>query len=307
MSIKRRDFLKIAASTAGAALVGPSSMAHAYQAKPDSDAPPSVGILVDTTRCIGCRMCEATCNCVQELPKPEVGFSDSSVFERNRCTCSRTFTVVNRYTNPKNGKSLTVKTQCMHCNQPACASACLVRALEKTPEGPVIYHEDRCIGCRYCLVACPFNIPKFEYQKPIPAIRKCTLCYEERIKKGEPPACAHICPTGALRFGKRRELLEVAKSRIYRNPDMYVHHIYGEHEVAGTGVMYISSFPFEMIDFRMDLGRRAYPELTLDFLSAVPLVLIMWPAGLMGFHTFSKRRERIAEIEAARKKEEPPS
>lgn len=299
--MKRRDFLKIAGSVGSAALLGGSRNAHAKSA--DSGPPSSIGVLSDVTRCIGCRMCEAVCNYTQGLPKPRVSFFERSVLDKKRLTDSRAYTVVNRFTNPK-GDYLGVKIQCMHCNQPACASACLVKALEKMPEGPVIWHEDRCIGCRYCMVACPFNIPKFEYEKLVPAIRKCTLCYEQHVKKGEPPACVQICPMGVMTSGKRGDLLELARSRIYRNPEKYVHHIYGENEIGGTGWMYISSFPFEKIDFRTDLGRRAYPELTLPFLSAVPLVLILWPAGLMGFHAFSKRREQIAEIEAAKEKKE---
>ncbi len=187
----------------------------------------------------------------------------------------------------------------MHCQEPACASACFVKALEKTSLGPVVYHEDRCVGCRYCMVACPFTMTKFEWDKSIPAIKKCVFCYERQLA-GQPPACVEACPAETLTFGKRKDLLEVARSRIYRNPEKYSHHIYGEHEVGGTSWLYISSVPFEELAFRTDLGTKPYPELTRSFLSAVPLVLILWPALLMGCYSFSKQKEEADEAEAAR-------
>jgi Fe-S-cluster-containing dehydrogenase component len=195
------------------------------------------------------------------------------------------------------GERITAKKQCMHCQEPACASACFVKALEKTDLGPVVYHEDRCVGCRYCMVACPFNMTKFEWDESVPAIRKCLFCYGRQVA-GKQPACVEACPAGALHFGKRAELLEVARSRIYKNPDQYVHHIYGEHEVGGTSWLYLSKVPFEKLDFRIDLGTRPYPEHTRSFLSAVPLVLIIWPALLMGCYSFSKSKEKAVEKKA---------
>jgi len=250
-------------------------------------------MLVDTTLCVGCRGCEAACSEANRLPNPVMA-GDAAVFARMRTSDSRTYTVVNRYPAAGDeGQPTYVKTQCMHCAQPACASACLVKALEKTPEGPVVYHEDRCIGCRYCMVACPFGIPKFEYEKAVPYIQKCTLCFG-RLKRGEIPACAQVCPSGALQFGKRQDLLEIAKGRIYQNPGRYVHHIYGEHEAGGTGWLYISRVPFEQLGFRADLGTRPYPEFTWPFLSAVPFVLMLWPPFLVGLYAFTKSREEAA-------------
>src|SRR5208337_5024845 len=127
-------------------------------------------------------------------------------------TDSHTYTVVNRYPASAQAAPVFVKSQCMHCVEPACASACPVKAMEKTPEGPVIYHSDRCIGCRYCMIACPFGVPKFEYEKAAPYIKKCIFC-SDRIRAGQMPACAQVCPSGALTFGKRKELLEAAKTK----------------------------------------------------------------------------------------------
>jgi formate dehydrogenase iron-sulfur subunit len=251
-------------------------------------------MLVDTTRCVGCRACEAACSEKNGLPEP-VGSGEPSVFETQRTTDSHTYTVVNRYANPAGeGQPTYVKTQCMHCLQPACASACPVKALDKTPQGPVIYHKDRCIGCRYCMVACPFNVPKFEYETPLPYVRKCQNCFD-RLQQGNMPACAEACPAGGLTFGKRNDLLEVAKTRIYQNPDQYVHHIYGEHEVGGTGWLYVSDVPFEKLGFPVHLGPRPYPEFTQGALSVVPFVLILWPPLLMGLYSFTKKQREATQ------------
>jgi len=175
----------------------------------------------------------------------------------------------------------------MHCNQPACASACLTKAMEKTKEAAVIYHKDRCMGCRYCMIACPFDIPKFEYNSPTPYVWKCIFCYE-RQQKGKQPACAEVCPTGATLFGKKRDLLEIARTRIYTEPDRYVHHIYGEHEVGGTGWLFLSGVPLEKIDLKTNLGTTPYPELTSGFLYGVPLVFVLWPSLLIGLNHIIK-------------------
>ncbi len=285
MKLTRRTFLKIAGTAGTAGLVGRPGEARGARPGPGSDE--TLAMLVDTTRCVGCRACEAACSEANQLPDPAMAGQDS-VFARKRTTDSRTYTVVNRSLSRKDGARPTfVKTQCMHCVQPACASACLVKALEKTQEGPVVYHTDRCMGCRYCMVACPFGVPKFEYEKALPYIQKCSFCIH-RLNQGKLPACSQVCPSGALQFGKRKDLLEIAKGRIYQNPGRYVHHIYGEHEVGGTGWLYISHIPFEQFGFRMDLGTTPYPEFTWPFLSAVPFVLMLWPPFLMGLYAFRK-------------------
>ncbi len=302
MKVSRRTFLKVVGATGAATVVGRPRGARAARVGPGSDQ--MLAMLVDTTQCIGCRACEAACSEANGLPEPAM-LGQESVFERKRRTDPDTYTVVNRYANPNDGQGARyVRTQCMHCVEPGCASACPVAALEKTPEGPVVYHTDRCIGCRYCMVACPFGIPKFEYEKAIPYIRKCCFCIH-RLRQGKPPACAEVCPTGALLLGKRKELLETARTRIYQNPDRYVHHIYGEHEVGGTGWLYITDVPFEQLDFQMDLGTTAYPELTWTFLSSVPFVLMLWPPFLMGLYALTKSREKAAEVEARQEEETP--
>ncbi|OGF56245.1 MAG: hypothetical protein A2Z21_02930 [Candidatus Fraserbacteria bacterium RBG_16_55_9] len=286
----RRGFLKRAAAALGSSFFSPHSGSVLAQDFPGRED--RLGMLVDLTRCIGCRRCEAACNQTSSLPAPEIPFGDKSVFEEKRRTNAKTYTVVNRYPNPQRvGMPVYVKTQCMHCDEPACVSACLVGALKKTPEGPVIYNADVCIGCRYCIISCPFYIPAYEYSNAFePKVQKCFMCHDTRILKGEVPACATECPVEALTFGKRRDLLVLARSRIMENPDRYVDHIYGEREVGGTSWLYISGVPFEQLGFPGNLGTTPYPMLTREFLSFVPLVLVVWPALLGGFYLMTKRR-----------------
>jgi Fe-S-cluster-containing dehydrogenase component len=249
-------------------------------------------VLVDTTRCVGCRACEAACSESNGLPGPEMA-GDDRVFDSRRDMGPDAFTVVNRYRPVAGGgDDRFVKTQCMHCLEPACASACPARALEKNAHGQVVYNGDRCLGCRYCMMACPFEVPRFEYAKAVPYVKKCTFC-ADRQAQGLPPACAEVCPSGALTFGRRAELLEEAKTRIYQNPGAYAHHVYGEHEAGGTSWLYISDVPLDQIGLRAGLMNRPYPDLTKTALAAVPVVMTLWPPLLMGLYTFSRRRDRV--------------
>jgi len=244
-----------------------------------------VGVLVDTTRCLGCRMCEYACAEANGLPAPETEVD----FSQERTTTPTQWSVVNRY--ETSAGPVTVKRQCFHCLQPACASACLTRAMYKTPDGPVTWRESKCMGCRFCMVSCPFDVPKFQYDSAVPKVQKCQLCWE-RLQHGEQPACVANCPAGALTFGRRADLLEEARSRIYQNPDGYFHHIYGEQEAGGTSWLYLASVPFEQIGFKTDVGTEAYPTYAKEFLYAVPLVLTLVPPLLLGM---SKARNRSDE------------
>lgn len=269
----RRTLLKLGGAACGTTLLHNP----AFAAEPEDNSSEFVGVLVDITRCTGCRKCEEACADANHLPKPDI--TDKSVFEEIREKTPSRYTVVNRYETEKG--TFYVKSQCMHCAQAGCASACLVQAMKKTRMGPVIWRGDKCMGCRYCMIACPFYVPKFEYSSANPKVQKCTLCYE-RLKEGKLPACVEGCPVEALQFGPRRELIEVARARIYSQPDKYVHQIYGEHEVGGTGWLYLSPVPFEQVGFQTNLGTTPIPETTQDFLYSVPLVLFLWPAFLYG-------------------------
>ncbi|HEY3357788.1 MAG TPA: 4Fe-4S dicluster domain-containing protein [Polyangia bacterium] len=289
MTLSRRSFFKFLGASAGAVGAGALVAKTATAAGPATAraAQDNTALLIDTTKCKGCRGCEAACAEANHLPGPS-DLGQETALDKNRKTDTEVYSVLNKRT--KAGKTVFVKQQCMHCVEPACASACLAKALKKTPEGAVIYNEKVCIGCRYCMVACPFEIPRFEYAKALPYIKKCQLCYE-RQKQGKPIACASVCPTGALKFGKRAELLEEARGRIYRNPDNYVHHIYGEHEVGGTNVLYLASVPFEELGFKMDLGDKSYARLSSGALAAVPFILTIGAPLLMGLYAATKVRE----------------
>jgi len=283
----RRNFLKTVSLASGTLLAQSTPL----KAKETSKKTEFMGILVDTTRCIGCQTCEEVCAEVNGLPEPNF---DVDVFKVHRMPSETQFSVINGY-ETENG-DVYVKRQCMHCNQPVCASACFTKAMFKTEEGPVIWREDKCMGCRFCMISCPFGIPKFEHESPNPRIMKCSMCWE-RLQEGEQPACVENCPAEALTYGKRSELLEIARTRIYENPDDYVHHIYGEHEVGGTGYLYLASVPFDQIGFRTDLGNKPLPELTTGFLYSVPFILTLWPAFLLGLSKATKENEEITKSE----------
>jgi formate dehydrogenase iron-sulfur subunit len=282
----RRDFFK-ALSAAGAVAVT-AGRAEASEAGAVVGTNDPVGVLVDTTRCVGCRMCEFGC---AHANGEANGLEQPSFDEEltpQRTTSEKRWTAVQRHV--VDGKVITVKRQCMHCLQPACTAACLTKAMTKTPDGPVTWRSSKCMGCRYCMVSCPFDVPKFEYHSAVPRIQKCNLCFT-RVAAGEQPACVASCKFGALTFGRRDNLLDEARHRIYTEPGRYVHDIYGEHEAGGTSWLYLSAVPFERIGFRTDLDTTAFPAYTKEFLYAVPLVLTVVPPLLLGLARATERKD----------------
>jgi Fe-S-cluster-containing dehydrogenase component len=296
MSISRRKFLGWMGAAGLSTAFGGS--VHAASNKRFEGYPDSLGVLYDNVLCIGCRNCEAGCNKVNKLPPPERPFDDLSVLDRKRRTDAKTFTVVNRYDRGGVGQGRPYrKIQCNHCLEPACASACFVRAFAKTEAGPVTYDASVCVGCRYCMIACPFEIPTYEYDEPLtPRIRKCTMCHP-RVIEGKLPGCVAACPTESLTFGKRADLIRIGRERIRKFPDRYIDHIYGEHEMGGTSWLYLSGVPFSNIGMREDLGTASAPELTAGALASVPIVVGLWPVLLTGIYAMGKRKEKIAKEE----------
>lgn len=240
----RRTFLKTAA-VVGAGIAGlPASKTKAAPKNILSED--RMGVLVDTTVCIGCRNCEWACKTAHGLPTESVDtYSDRSVMKEMRRPDVHALTVINEYDNMKNPRlPVDVKVQCMHCDHPACVSACIVGAFSKQENGSVIWDTKKCIGCRYCMVACPFQVPSFEFDKAMnPNIMKCDFCFE-RTKVGKLPACVEICPQEALTYGPRTELVKIARERIKNNPDRYIDYIYGEYEVGGTSWLYLANEDF---------------------------------------------------------------
>ncbi|MCK5310936.1 MAG: 4Fe-4S dicluster domain-containing protein [Desulfobacteraceae bacterium] len=294
MAISRRKFL----GCVGAAALGTTTsvLGKAYGAtnKHFKGHPNSLGVLHDITKCIGCRKCEEACNKVNKLAQPEKPFDDLSVLNQKRRTDSDIYTVVNKF---KGDNPVFVKKQCNHCLEPACASACFVKAFKKTKAGAVIYDESLCVGCRYCMVACAFEIPAYEYHKALtPRVTKCTMCHP-RLLEGKLPGCVDACPKEALIFGDRDELIKSAWQRIYKYPDQYTEHVYGEHEMGGTSWLYLSKHPFSKVGMREDLGKKSAPELTAGPLSAVPIIVGLWPVLLTGVYAISKRKDKVAKEE----------
>ncbi len=287
MRLTRRGFLKVAGVTAGTGLAR-AATAAAGPAPVDAGLP---GVLVDTTRCAGCRACEGACAEANQNPAPHAA-DDMSL---RRDTSQHVFTVINQAEGPA-GEPRFGKKQCMHCLAPACASACPVRAMDKLPSGPVVYDASKCMGCRYCMVACAFDIPKYEYERAAPRVRKCGFC-AERQAAGLEPACTSVCPTGALSFGKRTALLEEAKRRIYAEGSTYLRRVYGEHEAGGTSWLYISDIPFEKLALATGMPERPYSELVAGALGAPAFIMTLWPPLLMGLYAFSKRRDQVEERE----------
>jgi Fe-S-cluster-containing dehydrogenase component len=271
-------------------------VARAAEVAPPSEAviepfEEPMAVLVDTTKCIGCRMCELACANENGLAEPpaKVDFSVPRKADETQ------WTVVNQYETSKG--TVSIKTQCFHCLSPACASACLTKAMYKTSSGPVIWRGNKCMGCRYCMVSCPFDVPKFEYFSANPKIQKCQMCFD-RLSEGEVPACVSGCPAGALTFGPRSAMLEEGHKRIWSEPDEYVHSIWGEQEAGGTSWLYLSAVPFGEIGLRTDVGTEPYPALTKEFLYAVPFVLTLVPPLLLGISEATKRRDAGQEEEA---------
>lgn len=297
MSVSRRKFLAWMGGAGLSTTVGRRALAAGP--KHFSGYPESKGVLHDLVRCVGCRKCEAGCNQVNKLPAPEKPFDDLSVLEEKRRTHADTYTVVNKYEVPDQEKPLYRKRQCNHCKEPACASACFVQAFKKTPEGAVTYDESVCVGCRYCMIACPFEVPTYEYDEVLtPRVMKCTMCHP-LITSGERdiPGCVEACPVEALTYGERDDLIKIARERIRKFPERYVDHVYGEHEMGGTNWLYVSGAPFDQVGMRTDLGTTPAPKLTSGALSMVPAVVGLWPVLLTGVWAINQRKEKIAEEE----------
>ncbi|MCK9450596.1 MAG: 4Fe-4S dicluster domain-containing protein [Bacteroidales bacterium] len=278
--IDRRFFLKAMGVTAATLAVGIDRSDAGTDIK-TGEISELKGILYDSVKCKGCYGCEFDCAWQHGLAEP--GEVDDTIIRK---TDETRRTVINLYQTSKG--PVYVKRQCMNCNDPACGSACLTQAMHKTIDGPVIWRENRCMGCRYCMISCPYDMPKFEYHSTNPKIQKCDLCYDLQ-QEGEEPACAYNCPNGALLFGTRRELIAEANKRILENPADYYPHIFGEHEAGGSSWMYLSPVPFEELGFNTKIQNISYPSLTKGFISSIAPVDIFLPAVLLGIYEATKK------------------
>ncbi|OQY26043.1 MAG: hypothetical protein B6I34_00765 [Anaerolineaceae bacterium 4572_32.1] len=282
-NISRRDFIH-STLVAGCLLLLPAPLKAEAKGSPSSK---SKGVLVDITKCVGCGLCQAACEQWNNLPMEQVDRSQDTP-----SLSAWTWTLPELTEIEKDGEVNRVfaKRQCMHCLHPACVSACPVGALRKTESGPVVYDASRCIGCRYCMVACPFGIPKLEWEKSLPRIRKCTFC-ADRQQAGLEPACTAACPTGALTFGNREDLIAEAEARLQEHPERYVSHLYGKDELGGTSWMYLSPVSFEELDFP-DLETESVTQLSETVATyGTAGIVVGVTAVLGGLYRFSKRTQ----------------
>ena len=246
-------------------------------------------MLLDITLCIGCNACQGACKEANQLPPGD----------ENRLTLTA-FTALSEH------QGRFVRHLCQHCDEPTCVSVCPVGALTKSAAGPVTYDGNKCIGCRYCLQACPFHVPKYEWSSTRPSIRKCNFC-AARLAVGRPTACSEACPTGATLFGNRTELLAEAGRRFAADPGKYVPRIYGQEEVGGTSMLYLSPVPFEQIGFDTRLGRTPMPLLTMSVLSKAPNVVTVGGVLLSGIWWITNRRTEVQATEPGGKPRRPRS
>ena len=331
MSLNRREFLKTAAAGSGGLLLG-------VQARPAASAQEhlpheAVGILYDATLCIGCKSCMVNC---KKFNTPEPGAlalkgrttppyetTGAGIWDEPRDLSSKTLSIIKVY---KSGTAVTkdavkdgysfVKQHCLHCAAPACVSVCPVGALQKDPvNGVVFYEESRCIGCRYCQIACPFRIPTYEYENASPQIRKCQLC-RHRLTEGKYAACCEFCPTGASIFGRVDDLKAEAERRLALQPGKeyafpvqtaksasfstrpvarYEKHVYGLSEAGGTQYLLLAGVPFELLGLDPRLGDKPLPDATWGYIKKIP-ALIVGVAGA-GALTWAVTRRRDAEKE----------
>lgn len=240
----------------------------------------TVGLLIDATRCVGCGECARACKEENHLP-PEV----------EPRTTAYTWTTV------EDVGGVNVRHLCMHCLEPTCASVCPVAALHRTPEGPVVYDKEKCMGCRYCMMACPFDVPKYQWDKAVPVVGKCVMC-SSRVKEGRVTACAEACAYGATVFGNRDELIQDAQDRLRAEPGKYHPQIYGLREAGGTSVLMLGPVAMDKLGHKGNLPSDPPPMRTWQVLSKIPDFVGVWGASLYAVHWITSRRDEVAKAEA---------
>ena len=256
------------------------------------DSSKNQAFLIDMTKCTGCRGCQVACKQWNQLDAEKTEFFSGEGYQNPPAMSEYTFTRIKFRDYRKNGQNefAFYKEMCMHCNDPACASVCPVGAFRKTAEGPVVYAAERCIGCRFCMVACPFGVPKYEWSKGLPLVKKCTGCHS-RIRAGLKPACATACPT-AISYGPRDAMIKLAEQRLSRYPDRYINKVYGKEEAGGTSVIYLTSLPFDELGFK-PVTLRPLPEYTWQALRLVPGIFLSVGGGLSALSWITHRRDRL--------------
>jgi len=264
----------------------------------------TIAILTDVTKCVGCQKCVVAC--VEENqtgdPVPYI-YSHPDGLSGSRWTS--VLKIQDRF----------VRKQCVHCVDPSCQSACLVGALKKQPNGAVTYDAKKCIGCRYCMISCPFTIPRYQWDTWMPFVRKCILCSgktnhpeaEGRLQEGKQPACTGACPYGATISGTRKEMLEEAARRLKESPDKYIPRIWGEHDYGGTNVLYISDVPLEELGFPKSRDTKwekiSIPSANMPVVMATPFIFVSVMGGSVSW-ILSRRMKLAAERKKLKESEQ---
>ena len=289
MSVSRRELFQSIGAASAAVIARGASAAEKHTAPANA-----LGLLYDTTVCIGCKACVGACTAANGL-EPDTALS-GGIWQMPVDLNPQTKNIIQLYRSNDGGESSFIKRQCMQCVDPACASACPFSALSKGKFGIVEWEPSRCIGCRFCEISCPFDVPRFEWAKFNPKIVKCELC-RHRLPQGLQPACTEVCPVSAVIFGTREELLREAHRRIDAHPGKYYQNrIYGEHDLGGTQVVYLSHVPFAKLGLPEvgDESRAHYGEKVHGVLykgMAVPAIVYAGLSFLM------RRRFRVHEEE----------
>lgn len=280
LHINRRQLFKGLIGAGGALASGLACTAAAEEHPAHPVAPPdAVGMLYDNTKCTGCRACMTACSETNGLPAETLCPIDPAIstglWDVPADLDSKTKNIIKLYRETDGNHFAFVKRQCMHCLDPACVTGCPFGALKKNTWGAVTWNSSLCIGCRYCEVGCPFDVPKFQWDKWNPKVVKCELCFDQRLKKNQEPACTAVCPTHAVIFGRRNRLLAEAKQRISDEPGKYFENrVYGEHEAGGTQVLYLSSIAFDKIGLPK-LGNTSLGH----YATKVSSVIYKWLSG----------------------------
>jgi len=307
MGMNRRDFFKV---TAGSGLLLASDATPSF-ADPKPLPPEAVGILYDATLCIGCKSCMVNCkkyNSMEGGPLYKEGrgipyehITPLKIYDAPADLSATTLSIIKVYTSgtgvnkdmATDGYSFS-KQHCLHCIDPSCASVCPVGALHKDPNnGVVSYDKEKCIGCRYCQIACPFGIPKFEWSSTSPKIIKCQLC-QHRYSSGGYSACCEFCPTGASLFGKVTDLREEAQRRLSLRSDSYYdyplgkidsgksmpkkvakyyNHAYGLTEAGGTQYITLAGVSFDKLGYNPRITDQNYPDITWRYIAKLPWLI----------------------------------
>jgi formate dehydrogenase iron-sulfur subunit len=255
-------------------------------------------ILFDSTKCVGCRACESACAERWKNPYNE------KIAAEEKISAHKLTTIVTKPAAGPEGGDGYLRRMCMHCLEPACASACPVGALQKTAAGPVVYDADKCMGCRYCMTACAFGAPAYEWEARLPRVRKCDMC-AERQAAGKPTACSEACPSEATICGDRNELIALARKRIAESPEAYHPNIYGLTEAGGTSVLMLAKVPLEQLGLPGKLPNEALPAFTWRALEVIPGVVTTGGVLLGGISWITHRRQEVAKAEQKPKKHNP--